>query len=59
MKNVHGDTTKVLQNGSAVGTYDYDAFGKKLTSTGMSDNPFRYCGEYIDSKTGLIYLRNL
>ena len=41
-----------------VGTYDYDAFGKQLTSSGTVDNPFRYCGEYVDSETGFIYLRN-
>ena len=58
MKDVHGDTTEVLQNRATVGTYDYDAFGKQLTSSGTVDNPYRYCGEYIDKETGLIYLRN-
>ena len=58
MKDVHGDTTAVLQSGSTVGTYDYDAFGKQLTSSGTVDNPYRYCGEYIDGETGFIYLRN-
>ena len=58
MKDVHGDTTAVLQNGATVGTYDYDAFGKQLTSSGTVDNPYRYCGEYVDSESGLIYLRN-
>jgi len=58
MKDVHGDTTAVLQSGSTVGTYDYDAFGKQLTSSGTADNPYRYCGEYIDGETGFIYLRN-
>ena len=58
IKDVHGDTTAVLQNGSTVGTYDYDAFGKQLTGSGTADNPYRYCGEYVDSESGLIYLRN-
>ncbi len=58
LKDIHGDTTAVLQNGAAVGTYDYDAFGKETSATGAADNPYRYCGEYTDSETGLIYLRN-
>ncbi len=58
LKDVHGDTTAVLQNGAAVGTYDYDAFGKETSATGAADNPYRYCGEYFDNETGLIYLRN-
>ena len=37
--------------------YTYDAFGNQLTSTN-ADNPFRYCGEYYDTETGFIYLRN-
>ena len=58
MKDVHGDTTAVLQNGATVRTYDYDVFGKQLTNSGTADNPYRYCGEYIDGETGFIYLRN-
>ena len=58
IKDVHGDTTAVLKNGSNVGTYDYDAFGKQLKNNTTVDNPYRYCGEYIDKETGLIYLRN-
>ena len=58
MKDVHGDTTEVLQYGATVRTYDYDAFGKQVTSSGTVENPYRYCGEYIDGETGFIYLRN-
>ncbi len=58
LKDIHGDTTAVLQNGAAAGTYDYDAFGKETSATGAADNPYRYCGEYFDNETGLIYLRN-
>ena len=58
MKDVHGDTTAVLQNGATVRTYDYDMFGKQVTSSGTAENPYRYCGEYIDGETGFIYLRN-
>ncbi|MBR5152041.1 MAG: RHS repeat-associated core domain-containing protein [Clostridia bacterium] len=37
--------------------YLYDAFGN-LQSENIADNPFRYCGEYYDAETGMIYLRN-
>ena len=35
---------------------DYDAFGNQLN--GNVPDPFGYCGEYYDSESGLIYLRN-
>ncbi len=38
--------------------YDYDAFGNLRSVTGETYNPFRYCGEYLDAESGLIYLRN-
>ena len=58
MKDVHGDTTALLQNDSQVGTYEYDEYGNLNGSTGAADNPYRYCGEYFDEETGFIYLRN-
>ena len=58
MKDVHGDTTALLQNNSQVGTYEYDEYGNLNGSTGAADNPYRYCGEYFDEETGFIYLRN-
>ena len=58
MKDVHGDTTALLQNDSQVGTYEYDEYGILNGSTGAADNPYRYCGEYFDEETGFIYLRN-
>ena len=58
MKDVHGDTTALLRSNSQVGTYDYDEYGNLTDSTGTIDNPYRYCGEYADSETGFIYLRN-
>ena len=40
-------------------SYDtYDAFGNLRSVTGETYNPFRYCGEYMDAESGLIYLRN-
>ena len=58
MKNTHGDTTRVLQSGSSKEEYAYNAFGEQISSSGTADNPYRYCGEYVDNETGLIYLRN-
>ena len=55
-------------------TYAYNAYGKEQIfiapagsqsvlyqwkqETENGHNPFRYCGEYFDEETGLIYLRN-
>ena len=58
--NAHSDVVSVLDNlGNTVKNYDYDAFGKQKIADGnfVDDNPFRYCGEYFDDETGLIYLR--
>ena len=57
-KDVHGDTTMLMQGTSQKGTYDYDVYGKQTEITGTADNPYRYCGEYTDEETGFIYLRN-
>ena len=66
--NAHGDVVSVLDCfGNTVKNYDYDAFGKQKDDIDsfyrnqygieIDDNPFRYCGEYFDDETGLIYLR--
>ena len=39
-------------------TYRYDAFGNEENETAGDTNPFRYSGEYYDTETGNIYLRN-
>ncbi len=44
-------------SGEVVKTYDYDAYGNELSRDLADENPFRYCGEYYDTETGLIYLR--
>lgn len=38
-------------------TYGYDAFGNKTGTSSSDNNSFRYCGEYTDSESGLVYLR--
>ena len=35
---------------------DYDAFGNSYQ--GSRNTPFGYCGEYVDSESGNVYLRN-
>lgn len=42
---------------TVVASYDYDAFGNGTTAANDYYNPMRYCGEYFDEETGLIYLR--
>ena len=58
-KDIHGDTIMALnENGSKDAAYRYFAFGEQWSHSGSQDNPYRYCGEYIDNETGFIYLRN-
>ena len=57
--NGHGDTVSVTDaQGNLLQGYDYDAFGNEKGTAQTISNPFRYCGEYYDEETGLIYLRN-
>ena len=58
LKDAHGDVTALADAaGTITKNYLYDAFGNE--QTGAADtNPFRYAGEYRDSETGNIYLRN-
>ena len=43
---------------TVVRDYEYDAYGKERGISPADENPFRYSGEYFDSETGFIYLRN-
>lgn len=43
--------------GTFTDTYNYDAFGNKLNTTGSTPNEFLYRGEQYDSDLGLYYLR--
>ncbi len=57
LKDGHGNViSKYDSNGNALGSTDYDAYGN-IISGELSDS-FGYCGEYRDSESGLIYLRN-
>ena len=56
--NGHGDVFKLTdRNKNVIVSYEYDAFGNQKNSIANDTNPFRYCGEYFDGETGLIYLR--
>ena len=53
----HGSVTRLTNSaGTITGNYQYDAFGNQENSADDS-NPFRYCGEYTDACSGLVYLR--
>ena len=56
--NGHGDTTSLTNaSGNVIISYTFDAFGVQTNSNLNDTNPFRYCGEYADVETGMIYLR--
>ena len=58
---LQGDVVKLVTSpGSAVATYEYDAWGNILSKSGsMADkNPLRYRGYYYDTETGYYYLRS-
>ena len=60
IKNGHGDVIAITyENGSFTGYYhSYDAFGNELSPNQYDTDTFRYAGEYFDTETDLIYLRN-
>ena len=54
--NAHGDTIGILNSfGEQVKEYSYDAYGNQEYADIFDTNPFRYCGEYYDNETGIIY----
>ena len=44
--------------GTQTNAYEYNSFGEITEMSETYENPFRYCGEYYDTETGWIYLRN-
>lgn len=57
--NAHGDVVQLSDNiGNITKEYHYDAFGVETNPDENDNNPFRYCGEYIDLETNTYYLRN-
>ncbi|MBQ4629819.1 MAG: RHS repeat-associated core domain-containing protein, partial [Clostridia bacterium] len=54
----HGDVTDIVSDDEVTNEYEYDAYGNQKNISASDTNPFRYCGEYYDEESGLIYLRN-
>ena len=54
----HGSVRFLTSTAGAVGnTYQFDAFGAQITSTGTTPNPYLYSGERFDSNLNLYHLR--
>jgi RHS repeat-associated protein len=54
----HGNVRFLTTSAGAVtDSYDYDAFGLPITTTGSTPNNFLYSGEQYDSALGAYYLR--
>ncbi len=59
--NLQGDVIQLVNaSDTVVATYDYDPYGKLISSSGtMAEiNPLRYRGYYYDSETGFYYLQS-
>ena len=46
------------EEGNVTDTYDYEAFGELIDSTGESENSYRFTGEQFDEDLGDYYLRD-
>jgi RHS repeat-associated protein len=54
----HGNVRFLTNASGAVGnTYQFDAFGNQIASTGTTPNNYLFSGEQYDSSTNLLYLR--
>lgn len=60
LKNQQGDVYKIVDtNGTVVGSYTYDPWGKVIADGTMAEiNPIRYRSYYYDSETQLYYLQS-
>jgi RHS repeat-associated protein len=59
---VHQDqlgSTRLLTDaaGTVVGTYQFDAYGNTTSHTGTATTPMQYAGQYLDSESGLYWMR--
>ena len=54
----HGSIRQLTDEaGTVTDTYTYDAFGKLISRTGTTPNPYLYAGERFDEDLGLYHLR--
>ena len=61
MTTQQGDITRIEDvNGNVLATYEYDAWGKLISSSGSlaEINPLRHRGYYYDTETGFYYLQS-
>lgn len=57
--NAHGDVVMILdEEGDTKNSYSYDPWGNITSQIETIANSHKYAGEYYDSETGFIYLRN-
>jgi RHS repeat-associated protein len=55
--NINGSTIATTDaSGARTGTWTYDAYGNITAHTGIT-TPYTFAGEYLDTDTGLTYLR--
>jgi RHS repeat-associated protein len=52
-----GSIRLITAGGATTGAYAYDAYGKPTGHTGTATSPLQYAGQYLDTETGLYYLR--
>lgn len=58
VQNAHGDIVNLTDaDGAVIKSYTYGAFDVELSPVTGNANVLRYCGEYFDTETGMIYLR--
>ena len=55
----HGNTVTLTDaNGATISKCDYSAYGNRTSIKSYINTPFKYCGEYQDNESGMVYLRN-
>lgn len=59
LHDVHSGVRQLADNGQfVVSVFDYDAFGKLISQSAMSEDAYLFRGELFDSKLGNYYLRS-
>lgn len=57
--NLRGDVVSLMSYyGGSCGQYQYDPWGKIISTSGSVNQPFRYAGYYYDEETGLYYCKS-
>ena len=56
--NGHGDVVQMVDStGEIINQYDYDIWGNPTLTIETAANAIRYAGEFMDTETGMYYLR--